>query len=51
MTLTADEVRAQVLHVAKAIHAAGLVVGTAGNVSGRTPNEPYRERTEGRSRT
>ncbi len=36
--LTADEVRAQVLHVAKAIHAAGLVVGTAGNVSGRMPD-------------
>jgi L-fuculose-phosphate aldolase len=38
MTLSADEVRAQVLHVAKAIHAAGLVVGTAGNVSGRMPD-------------
>lgn len=37
MSLTADEVRAQVLHVAQAIHAAGLVVGTAGNVSGRMP--------------
>jgi L-fuculose-phosphate aldolase len=38
MTLTADEVRAQVLHVAQAIHRAGLVVGTAGNVSGRMPD-------------
>jgi len=38
VTLSADEVRAQVLHVAKAIHAAGLVVGTAGNVSGRMPD-------------
>lgn len=38
MTLSADEVRAQVLHVAQAIHAAGLVVGTAGNVSGRMPD-------------
>jgi L-fuculose-phosphate aldolase len=38
VTLSADQVRAQVLHVAKAIHAAGLVVGTAGNVSGRMPD-------------
>jgi L-fuculose-phosphate aldolase len=37
VSLTADEVRSQVLHVAQAIHAAGLVVGTAGNVSGRMP--------------
>lgn len=38
MPLTEDEVRAQVLHVAKAIQATGLVVGTAGNVSGRMPD-------------
>ena len=30
-----DEVRREVLRVAKAMHAAGLVVGSAGNVSGR----------------
>ena len=36
--LSANEVRAQVLRVAQAIHAAGLVVGTAGNVSGRMPD-------------
>jgi len=36
-TMSDDDVRAQVLHVAQAMHAAGLVVGTAGNVSGRLP--------------
>lgn len=35
--MTADEVRAEVLAVAKAFHEKGLVVGTAGNVSGRMP--------------
>lgn len=35
---TPDEVRAEVVRVAKAIHAAGLVVGTAGNVSSRMPD-------------
>jgi L-fuculose-phosphate aldolase len=34
---TADAVRAEVLAVAKAFHEKGLVVGTAGNVSGRMP--------------
>ncbi len=34
---TAKEVKAEVLAVARAVHAAGLVVGTAGNVSGRMP--------------
>lgn len=34
---TADAVRAEVLAVAKAFHDKGLVVGTAGNVSGRMP--------------
>ncbi|MEJ5254128.1 MAG: class II aldolase/adducin family protein [Acidimicrobiales bacterium] len=34
---TADDVRAEVLAVAKAFHEKGLVVGTAGNVSGRMP--------------
>lgn len=38
MTLSADEVRRQVLHVAQQLHATGLVVGTAGNVSGRMPD-------------
>jgi L-fuculose-phosphate aldolase len=37
--MTADEVRQQVLDVAKAFHRAGLVVGTAGNVSGRMPGD------------
>lgn len=36
--LTAEVVRAQVLRVARAIHTDGLVVGTAGNVSGRMPD-------------
>jgi L-fuculose-phosphate aldolase len=31
------EVRSEVLRAAKALHAAGLVVGTSGNVSGRMP--------------
>lgn len=31
------DVRAEVLHTAQAMHATGLVVGTAGNVSGRVP--------------
>lgn len=35
---TPDEVKAEVLRVARAIHAAGLVVGTAGNVSSRMPD-------------
>lgn len=35
LTQTDSEVRAEVLRAAKALHAAGLVVGTAGNVSGR----------------
>ena len=34
----ADHVRAEVLRVAKEVHAAGLVVGTAGNISGRMPD-------------
>jgi L-fuculose-phosphate aldolase len=34
---TDHEVKAEVLAVAKAVHAAGLVVGTAGNISGRMP--------------
>ena len=34
---TNHEVKAEVLAVAKAVHAAGLVVGTAGNISGRMP--------------
>ena len=34
---TADQVRAEVLEVAQAVHAEGLVVGTAGNISGRMP--------------
>lgn len=37
MTRTPDEVRREVLDTAKRVHAAGLVVGTAGNVSGRMP--------------
>jgi L-fuculose-phosphate aldolase len=32
-----QQVRAEVLRVARALHAAGLVVGTAGNISGRMP--------------
>ena len=35
---TPDEIAAEVLAAAKAIHAAGLVVGTAGNVSARMPD-------------
>ncbi len=35
---TEAEVKAEVLRAAKAIHAAGLVVGTAGNVSSRMPD-------------
>ena len=35
---TEAQVRAEVLRVAKAAHAAGLVVGTAGNISGRMPD-------------
>ncbi len=38
-TMTADEVRQQVLDAAKAFHREGLVVGTAGNVSGRMPGD------------
>ncbi|MBI2706383.1 MAG: class II aldolase/adducin family protein [Actinobacteria bacterium] len=34
---TEGELRAEVLRVAQAVHAAGLVVGTAGNISGRLP--------------
>jgi L-fuculose-phosphate aldolase len=34
----AVDVRAEVLRAAKALHAAGLVVGTSGNVSGRMPD-------------
>ena len=34
---TADEVKEEVLAVAQRVHAAGLVVGTAGNISGRMP--------------
>lgn len=36
--VTGDEVRQQVLDVARALPPAGLVVGTAGNVSGRLPD-------------
>jgi L-fuculose-phosphate aldolase len=36
-TMSADEMRQQVLDTAKAFHREGLVVGTAGNVSGRMP--------------
>ncbi|MEZ5142332.1 MAG: class II aldolase/adducin family protein [Acidimicrobiales bacterium] len=35
---TPDEIAAEVLAAAKTIHAAGLVVGTAGNVSARMPD-------------
>jgi L-fuculose-phosphate aldolase len=38
-TMTADEMRQQVLDTAKAFHREGLVVGTAGNVSGRMPGD------------
>ena len=34
---TADEVKEEVLAVAQRVHAAGLVVATAGNISGRMP--------------
>jgi L-fuculose-phosphate aldolase len=34
----ADEVKQEVLDTAKKVHAAGLVVGTAGNISGRMPD-------------
>jgi L-fuculose-phosphate aldolase len=33
-----DEIKNEVLATAKRVHAAGLVVGTAGNVSGRMPD-------------
>jgi L-fuculose-phosphate aldolase len=35
MTTTADEVKAAVLETAKKVHESGLVVGTAGNISGK----------------
>jgi L-fuculose-phosphate aldolase len=38
MTATADEVMAEVLAVAQRVHEAGLVVGTAGNISGKMPD-------------
>lgn len=38
MSRTSDEVRSEVLATARRLHAAGLVVGTAGNVSGRMPD-------------
>src|SRR5262249_5626250 len=38
MTESGSEVRAEVLDAARRLHAAGLVVGTAGNVSGRMPD-------------
>lgn len=38
MTATADEVKAEVLATAKRVHESGLVVGTAGNISGRMPD-------------
>jgi L-fuculose-phosphate aldolase len=38
MTATADEVKAEVLAVAQRVHEAGLVVGTAGNISGKMPD-------------
>lgn len=38
MTRTAADVKQEVLETAKAVHAAGLVVGTAGNISGRMPD-------------
>jgi L-fuculose-phosphate aldolase len=38
MTATADDVRAEVLETAKRVYEAGLVVGTAGNISGRMPD-------------
>jgi L-fuculose-phosphate aldolase len=38
MTKSADDIKQDVLDTAKAVHAAGLVVGTAGNVSGRLPD-------------
>ena len=37
MTATADEVKAEVLETAKKVHESGLVVGTAGNISGKMP--------------
>lgn len=38
MTLTETDVRAEVVSAALRMEADGLVVGTAGNVSGRQPN-------------
>jgi L-fuculose-phosphate aldolase len=38
MTKNADEVRHEVLETAKRVHEAGLVVGTAGNISGKMPD-------------
>jgi len=38
MTRSTDEIKREVLDTAKAVHASGLVVGTAGNVSGRLPD-------------
>jgi len=53
---TAAELRCEVLRVANAVHAAGLVVGSAGNISGRMPDDttvcmtpssvPYADMTE-----
>jgi L-fuculose-phosphate aldolase len=38
MTGTAEDVRQEVLVTAQRVHEAGLVVGTAGNISGRMPD-------------
>ncbi len=38
ITMTADEIKAQLLHTAKAMISNGLVEGTAGNLSARLPD-------------